>query len=113
LFIIALCIGITALSWGAYGPVLHKGQAKMGGGRLRPFLCGASLILPSPLSFPGFYWELEYLKKLEVGNMLAVFSGHYWQERREQLERSGSSMRSTSAANQFSSCRWFSALLRW
>ena len=39
LFIIALCIGITALSWGAYGPVLHKGQAKMGGGRLRPFLC--------------------------------------------------------------------------
>ena len=39
LFIIALCIGITAVSWGAYGPVLHKGQAKMGGGRLRPFLC--------------------------------------------------------------------------
>lgn len=36
---IAVCIGITALSWGAYGPVLHKGQAKMGGSRLRPFLC--------------------------------------------------------------------------
>lgn len=30
---------VTALCWGAYGPVLHKGQAKMGGSRLRPFLC--------------------------------------------------------------------------
>lgn len=27
------------LSWGSYGPVLHKGQMKMGGSRLRPFLC--------------------------------------------------------------------------
>lgn len=30
---------LTALSWGAYGPVLHKGQAVMGGSRMRPFLC--------------------------------------------------------------------------
>ena len=34
-----LSILVTALCWGAYGPVLHKGQAKMGGSRLRPFLC--------------------------------------------------------------------------
>ncbi|MEL7497985.1 MAG: hypothetical protein AAFN77_10270 [Planctomycetota bacterium] len=39
LWIIAACIGMTALCWGAYGPVLHKGQAKMAGSRLRPFLC--------------------------------------------------------------------------
>ena len=29
---------LTALCWGAYGPILHKGQAMMGGSRLRPFL---------------------------------------------------------------------------
>ena len=30
---------VTAICWGAYGPVLHKGQTQMGGSRLRPFLC--------------------------------------------------------------------------
>ena len=39
LWLVGLCIGVTALCWGAYGPVLHKGQAKMNGSRLRPFLC--------------------------------------------------------------------------
>ena len=37
--LISACIAVTAMCWGAYGPVLHKGQAKMGGSRLRPFLC--------------------------------------------------------------------------
>ncbi|MFK7769122.1 MAG: hypothetical protein AB8B55_18000 [Mariniblastus sp.] len=37
--LVGLCIAITALCWGSYGTVLHKGQAKMGGSRLRPFLC--------------------------------------------------------------------------
>ncbi len=32
-------IGLTAVSWGSYGPVLHRGQMKMGGSRLRPFMC--------------------------------------------------------------------------
>ena len=36
---VGLSIALTALCWGAYGPVLHKGQAKMQGSRLRPFLC--------------------------------------------------------------------------
>lgn len=31
---------VTAMvCWGSYGPILHKGQMKMGGSRLRPFLC--------------------------------------------------------------------------
>jgi hypothetical protein len=37
---------VTALFWGAYGPILHKGVTKMGrvsdtieSGRLRPFIC--------------------------------------------------------------------------
>lgn len=32
-------IALTALSWGSYGPTLHKGQALMEGSRLRPFMC--------------------------------------------------------------------------
>ncbi len=36
--IIAAVLG-AVVSWGAYGPVLHKGQMMMGGSRLRPFLC--------------------------------------------------------------------------
>jgi peptidoglycan/LPS O-acetylase OafA/YrhL len=34
-----MSIALTALCWGAYGPVLHRGQAKMKGSRMRPFLC--------------------------------------------------------------------------
>jgi hypothetical protein len=32
-------IGLTAICWGAYGPVLHRGQTAMDGSRLRPLLC--------------------------------------------------------------------------
>lgn len=32
-------ICLTALSWGAYGPILHRGQSKMGNSRWRPFIC--------------------------------------------------------------------------
>jgi hypothetical protein len=39
LITIILSIATTAVCWGCYGPVLHKGQLKMGGSRLRPFLC--------------------------------------------------------------------------
>ncbi|MBI1900445.1 MAG: hypothetical protein HYS13_04925 [Planctomycetia bacterium] len=36
---VAFSIILTAMSWGTYGPILHKGQAAMGGSRLRPFFC--------------------------------------------------------------------------
>ncbi|MGC3966798.1 MAG: sulfatase-like hydrolase/transferase [Pirellulales bacterium] len=36
---VGLSIGLTVLSWGVYGPVLHKGQMKMQGSRLRPLIC--------------------------------------------------------------------------
>lgn len=39
LLLVALSVGVTALCWGSYGPVLHQGQMKMRGSRLRPFLC--------------------------------------------------------------------------
>lgn len=73
---VACCIGLTALCWGAYGPVLHSGQAKMQGSRLRPFLCvglayfAIAVIVPLLLlsgsfsepgswnSVPGIGWSL-------------------------------------------------------
>jgi len=43
---ILLSIAIAMFSWGAYGPVLHRGQAAMGGSRLRPLVCiGAAYFL--------------------------------------------------------------------
>jgi hypothetical protein len=36
---IPLSIALTVVCWGAYGPLLHKGQMKMSGSRMRPFLC--------------------------------------------------------------------------
>jgi hypothetical protein len=34
-----LAVAVTICCWGAYGPVLHKGQAAMDHSRMRPFLC--------------------------------------------------------------------------
>jgi drug/metabolite transporter (DMT)-like permease len=36
---IAGAIALTVVSWGVYGPVLHKGQMAMQGSRLRPLIC--------------------------------------------------------------------------
>jgi hypothetical protein len=36
---VLLAIALSTLSWGAYGPVLHRGQGAMGGSRLRPLIC--------------------------------------------------------------------------
>lgn len=36
---IVFSIIVAALCWGSYGPMLHIGQAKMDGSRLRPFAC--------------------------------------------------------------------------
>jgi len=36
---VLLAVALTVCCWGAYGPVLHRGQAAMQGSRLRPLLC--------------------------------------------------------------------------
>lgn len=36
---VLLGVALTVVCWGAYGPVLHRGQAGMQGSRLRPLLC--------------------------------------------------------------------------
>jgi hypothetical protein len=41
-----LAIALTIVSWGAYGPVLHTGQAAMHHSRMRPLICvGAAYFL--------------------------------------------------------------------
>lgn len=55
LALVPLCIALTACCWGSYGPVLHKGQHRMSGSRLRPFLCvglayfAIAVLVPLPL----------------------------------------------------------------
>lgn len=69
-----LFVALTVLSWGVYGPVLHKGQMFMEGSRLRPLLCVGlayflvAVIVPSLLipatgrsfdfTFLGSMWSL-------------------------------------------------------
>lgn len=36
---ILLSVALAMVSWGSYGPVLHRGQAGMQGSRLRPLVC--------------------------------------------------------------------------
>ena len=51
--LIALFVALTVLCWGAYGPVLHKGQMKMAGSRLRPLSCGRLACFSPPVAFPS------------------------------------------------------------
>jgi hypothetical protein len=71
---IGLSIALVILCWGAYGPVLHRGQMKMSGSRLRPLLCvglayfAIAVVVPSILitgleteasfTFTGTMWSL-------------------------------------------------------
>ncbi|MFM7107388.1 MAG: hypothetical protein ACKOZU_02100 [Planctomycetaceae bacterium] len=71
---VLLAVALAMLSWGAYGPVLHRGQAAMGGSRLRPLVCiGAAYFLIAVLvplallvpladagtwTVPGVAWSL-------------------------------------------------------
>jgi nitrate reductase gamma subunit len=69
---IVLFIAMTALCWGSYGPILHKGQVLMGGSRLRPFICvGIAYFLIAVLL------PLALLPLLEK-NAALTFSGSLW-----------------------------------
>ncbi len=64
---VLVSVALALVSWGSYGPVLHRGQAAMGGSRLRPLVCvGAAyfviavvgpLLLLAPLGDAG-QWNL-------------------------------------------------------
>ena len=67
-------IGVVVFCWGVYGPVLHKGQMKMEGSRLRPLICvglayfAIAVVVPGMVlgtagesgqwSLPGTFWSL-------------------------------------------------------
>lgn len=70
-------IAITAVCWGIYGPILHWGQAEMGHGRLRTFICvGIAYFLVAivvPIIFMSLTrWELE--EKYSTTSMGVVWS---------------------------------------
>lgn len=74
---VLLSVALAMFSWGAYGPVLHRGQAAMAGSRLRPLICiGAAyfliavvvpLVLLVPLGDTGT-WALR-------GSMMSMAAG--------------------------------------
>ena len=62
-----LSIATTIICWGAYGPVLHNGQAAMQHSRLRPLLCvglayfAIAVVVPNMLlATPGFAEQSSY-----------------------------------------------------
>lgn len=72
--LVTLFVAMTALCWGVYGPMLHKGQMLMQGSRLRPLICVGiayfviAVIVPSVIlwfvsehgefTFTGSLWSL-------------------------------------------------------
>jgi hypothetical protein len=62
--LIITSIATTAIAWGVYGPVLHWGQAGMGHGKLRPFMCvgiayfAIAVVVPLVLLY-GFQQEVD------------------------------------------------------
>jgi hypothetical protein len=79
---VLLATALAMFSWGAYGPVLHKGQMAMGGSRLRPLICvGAAyfliavlvpLALLVPLADAGRWSTSGMLWSLAAGTLGAV-----------------------------------------
>ena len=75
ILLIAAGIALTVMCWGAYGPVLHKGQEGLENSRLKPLICVGlayfvvAIIVPTMLlssrgelaggwSFGGITWSL-------------------------------------------------------
>lgn len=52
-------IAITVVTWGMYGPVLHKGQMAMGGSRLRPLICVGLAYFAIAIVVPGILLALR------------------------------------------------------
>ena len=79
---VLLATALAMFSWGAYGPVLHRGQAAMGGSRLRPLICiGAAyfliavvvpLALLVPLGDSGTWSVWGSLMSMAAGSLGAV-----------------------------------------
>jgi hypothetical protein len=72
-----LAIALAVLSWGAYGPVLHKGQAAMHHSRLRPLICvGIAYIVIAVIGPYFFLGELgENSTYRSIGTLWSFIAG--------------------------------------
>jgi len=92
-------LGITAsiigaiICWGSYGPFLHLGQMRMGGSRLRPFLCVGlayfviAVALPLMIlaaqtdngayTFDGLAWSIAAGAAGAIGALGIIFAFNY------------------------------------
>jgi hypothetical protein len=72
-----LAIALAIVSWGAYGPVLHKGQAAMHHSRLRPLICvGLAYFLIAVITPYFFLGELgEDSTYVSVGTFWSLAGG--------------------------------------
>jgi len=79
---VLVSVALALVAWGSYGPVLHRGQAAMGGSRLRPLVCvGAAyfviavvvpLLLLAPLGDAGRWNVGGSLWSLAAGSLGAL-----------------------------------------
>jgi len=77
---VGLSIGLTVVSWGVYGPVLHKGQMLMQGSRLRPLICVglaylAVAVVITPLIVQVLEGAEEWNKMTFVGSLWSFAGG--------------------------------------
>ncbi|MGD9633875.1 MAG: hypothetical protein AB7G28_09650 [Pirellulales bacterium] len=74
---ILLSIALALVSWGAYGPVLHKGQAAMHHSRLRPLICVGVAYFVIAVIVPYFFLgEMgENSSYLKFGTVWALLGG--------------------------------------
>ena len=49
-------VALAALCWGCYGPLLHIGQMKMHGSRMRPFICVGLAYMVIAVIAPLVFW---------------------------------------------------------
>ena len=104
-FTAVFSIVVTALCWGSYGPILHLGQARMQGSRLRPFICVGLAYFVIGVIVPAFV----LMQFGEVGKWSV--SGSLWSLAAGAAGAAGaleSSWPSTVAASLCSSCLWYS-----
>lgn len=78
-FLRVLAIALAIGSWGAYGPVLHKGQAAMHHSRLRPLICVGLAYFVIAVIVPYFFLgEMgENSSYLRLGTFWSLLGGAF------------------------------------
>lgn len=79
MFKVSMSILLTVVSWGVYGPILHKGQMLMQGSRMRPLVCvGLAYLAVAVVVTSGIIHMLygaEHWKLMTIGGSAWSFAG--------------------------------------